>query len=111
MAKNKTKSDATKKPAPKPVSTPAPKKAEPVARPAKSSASMDKPSKKSALRESILARKAAIKPITFSLDEVRAIAKTNAVKATDAAAKSARPVPRSRRPRPPSWTGRSSRAT
>ena len=37
---------------------------------------MEKPSKKSALRDSILARKAATKPIAFSLDEVRAIAKT-----------------------------------
>ena len=36
---------------------------------------------KSALRESILARKAATKPIAFSLDEARAIAKTNAAKA------------------------------
>jgi len=39
-----------------------------------------KPSKKSALRESILARKSASKPIAFSLDEVRAIAKTNTAK-------------------------------
>ncbi len=36
----------------------------------------EKPSKKNALRESILARKAALKPIAFSLEEVRAIAKT-----------------------------------
>ena len=48
---------------------------------------MAKPSKKSALRESILARKAATKPIAFSLDEVRAIAKTNAAKASEAPAK------------------------
>jgi RNA polymerase-binding transcription factor DksA len=48
---------------------------------------MEKPSKKSALRESILARKAATKPIAFSLDEVRAIAETNASKAAETAAK------------------------
>ncbi|MBI5690246.1 MAG: TraR/DksA C4-type zinc finger protein [Verrucomicrobia bacterium] len=37
---------------------------------------MDKPSKKTALRDSILKRKSASKPIAFSLDEVRAIAQT-----------------------------------
>ena len=37
---------------------------------------MEKPSKKNALRDSILKRKAATKPIAFTLDEVRAIAKT-----------------------------------
>ena len=37
---------------------------------------MEKPSKKNALRDSILKRKAPAKPIAFSLDEVRAIAKT-----------------------------------
>ncbi|MDP3069051.1 MAG: TraR/DksA C4-type zinc finger protein [Opitutaceae bacterium] len=37
---------------------------------------MEKPSKKTALRDSILKRKTATKPIAFSLDEVRAIAKT-----------------------------------
>ena len=37
---------------------------------------MEKPSKKNALRASILKRKAALKPIAFSLDEVRAIAQT-----------------------------------
>ena len=42
---------------------------------------MEKPSKKSALRDSILARKAATKPIALSLDEVRAIAKTVTAKA------------------------------
>jgi len=36
----------------------------------------EKPSKKNALRESILARKAALKPIAFTLEEVRAIAQT-----------------------------------
>jgi len=76
------------KPAPKPVAKPAPKKAAPApVRPAavkaaphgkaaKSSPIMEKPSKKNALRDSILKRKAASKPIAFSLDEVRAIAKT-----------------------------------
>ncbi len=98
MAKNKTKTTAAK---PKPKAKPATKKAAPP--PAKPvvvrSATMEKPSsKKTALRESILARKAAIKPITFSLDEVRAIAKTNAAKApeaskTKAPAKPAAPKP------------------
>ena len=46
---------------------------------------MEKPSKTSALRDSILARKAAIKPIAFSLDEVRAIAKTVSAKAESVA--------------------------
>jgi RNA polymerase-binding transcription factor DksA len=45
-------------------------------KPVKSSPPMEKPSKKTALRDSILKRKAASKPIAFSLDEVRAIAKT-----------------------------------
>ncbi|HXQ82099.1 MAG TPA: TraR/DksA C4-type zinc finger protein [Opitutaceae bacterium] len=48
---------------------------------------MEKPSKKSALRDSILARKAATKPIALSLDEVRAIAKSVSAKA-EAASKS-----------------------
>ncbi|HVW20143.1 MAG TPA: TraR/DksA C4-type zinc finger protein [Opitutaceae bacterium] len=52
---------------------------------------MEKPSKKSALRDSILARKAATKPITFSLDEVRAIAKTNAARAAEAPGKAPKP--------------------
>ena len=43
---------------------------------AKNSPIMEKPSKKNALRDSILKRKAASKPIAFSLDEVRAIAQT-----------------------------------
>jgi RNA polymerase-binding transcription factor DksA len=50
---------------------------------------MEKPSKKTALRDSILARKAATKPIAFSLDEVRAIAKTVTAKA-ESTAKSAK---------------------
>jgi RNA polymerase-binding transcription factor DksA len=41
---------------------------------------MEKPSKKNALRDSILKRKATAKPIAFSLDEVRAIAKTTVEK-------------------------------
>ncbi len=85
MAKNDKKSAKTKaakpvlkkapltpikgKAAPEPQSAPA-KKSE------KSSPPMEKPSKKNALRDSILKRKAATKPIAFSLDEVRAIAKT-----------------------------------
>jgi RNA polymerase-binding transcription factor DksA len=91
MAKNKTKTTAAK---PKPQAKPAPKKAAPPPpKAAARSATMEKPSsKKSALRESILARKAAIKPITFSLDEVRAIAKTNAAKAPEAASKAKTPA-------------------
>lgn len=44
---------------------------------------MEKPSKKSALRDSILKRKTAHKPIAFSLDEARAIAQTVAPKPED----------------------------
>ncbi|HEX2854114.1 MAG TPA: TraR/DksA C4-type zinc finger protein [Opitutaceae bacterium] len=51
---------------------------------------MEKPSKKSALRDSILKRKAATKPIAFSLDEVRAIAKTVASKTNVPFAKDAK---------------------
>ena len=82
MAKHK-KSTAKKtvaKPAPKKISRPAvkaaPAKPSPKAAPAKSSPTMEKSSKKSALRASIMKRKAPAKPIAFSLDEVRAIAKT-----------------------------------
>jgi RNA polymerase-binding transcription factor DksA len=85
---------APKKPAPKPApkkaapapARPAPAPAKAPAKPApaaksapapdKKSPTMEKPSKKTALRDSILKRKAAAKPIAFSLDEVRAIAKT-----------------------------------
>ena len=83
MAKNK-KSPA-KKPAPKsapkkarpaPAKTAAVKAPAPNGKAAKSSPTMEKPSKKTALRDSILKRKAASKPIAFSLDEVRAIAQT-----------------------------------
>jgi RNA polymerase-binding transcription factor DksA len=64
-----------KKAQPAPV-RPVAVKAAPNGKPAKSSPPMEKPSKKTALRDSILKRKAASKPIAFSLDEVRAIAKT-----------------------------------
>jgi RNA polymerase-binding transcription factor DksA len=84
MAKNKKsppKKPAPKSP-PKPV-RPAPAKTAAVKTPptkaapvTKSSSTMEKPSKKTALRDSILKRKAASKPIAFSLDEVRAIAQT-----------------------------------
>ena len=62
-------------PVPAPVRASAPKAA-PAAKPVKVSPPMEKPSKKTALRDSILKRKAPAKPIAFSLDEVRAIAKT-----------------------------------
>lgn len=78
---------APAKPAPvKPVAKPAAGKAA-VAKPAggasaKQSNIMEKPSKKTALRDSILKRKSASKPIAFSLDEVRAIAQTVTSKTT-----------------------------
>jgi len=87
----KKKQSPAKKPVVKPVLKKAPPapikgKAAHPAPPAKSAATvksvkqspptMEKPSKKSALRDKLLKRKAAIKPIAFSLDEVRAIAKT-----------------------------------
>jgi len=74
--KKSPRSDAQKAPVPKaaPPAPPAPGK-----RP-----TMEKPSKKSALRDSILARKAATKPIALSLDEVRAIAKSVSAKAESA---------------------------
>ena len=95
MAKKPTKPAApVKKAQPKPVAKPTraeptrvaevkPKAkvvAPPIVVPMTKAAPMEKPSKKNALRESILARKAATKPIAFSLDEVRAIAKTVAAK-------------------------------
>lgn len=59
-----------------------------------SSPTMEKPSKKNALRDSILKRKSAGKPIAFSLDEVRAIAQTVSNKtATATPSKSAKAVP------------------
>jgi RNA polymerase-binding transcription factor DksA len=67
------RTDAKKAPTPKVAPhAPAPQGKRPT---------MEKPSKKTALRDSILARKAATKPIAFSLDEVRAIAKTVSAKA------------------------------
>jgi len=63
----------------------------PAAEPASKRPTMEKPSKKSALRDSILARKAPKKPIAFSLDEVRAIAKTVTAKA-ESTAKTAKVV-------------------
>jgi RNA polymerase-binding transcription factor DksA len=77
---------ARKKPSPTPVRPAAVKAARPNGKPspsgkaAQSSPPMEKPSKKNALRDSILKRKVATKPIAFSLDEVRAIAKTVASK-------------------------------
>jgi RNA polymerase-binding transcription factor DksA len=82
------------KPSPKPAPAPA-KKSAPV-KPAptvkRTTESMEKPTKKTALRDSILKRKAPAKPIAFSLDEVRAIAKTVVAKAstTTTAAKPAK---------------------
>jgi len=77
-------------PAPEPAAAPtaaapaAPRPAPKVpALPAAKNSTMEKPSKKTALRDSILARKSALKPIAFSLDEVRAIAQTNAAKAPE----------------------------
>jgi RNA polymerase-binding transcription factor DksA len=65
------------------------KATQPKAAPAPTAAgkrpTMEKPSKKTALRDSILARKTATKPIAFSLDEVRAIAKTVTAKAESTA--------------------------
>jgi RNA polymerase-binding transcription factor DksA len=58
------------------ASKPAAAKPTPAGKPAKSSPTMEKPSKKTALRDKLLKRKVAAKPIAFSLDEVRAIAKT-----------------------------------
>ncbi len=82
------KAKAKSKPAPPrkpkaPVPAPAPAKApqKPARASAKKSTIMEKPSKKNALRDSILKRKASSKPIAFSLDEVRAIAKTTVEKA------------------------------
>jgi RNA polymerase-binding transcription factor DksA len=69
--------ESKKEPAPKPEV----KGAAPVPVAAPKRPAVEKPSKKSALRDSILARKAAMKPIAFSLDEVRAIAKTVSAKA------------------------------
>ncbi len=91
MAKTKPKKPAKKK-TPPPAkaarkSAPAPvKKAAPAPAAKRSPAIMEKPTKKTALRASILKRKVASKPIAFSLDEVRAIAKTVVPKAGKTAA-------------------------
>jgi RNA polymerase-binding transcription factor DksA len=92
---DKTKKSNTPK---KKVSKPDAKKAVPAPKPAPAAPAasgkrppMEKPSKKTALRDSILARKAPKKPIAFSLDEVRAIAKTVTAKA-ESTAKSAKVV-------------------
>jgi len=73
VARTKPKESPPAKPAPAAASAPAPTK----------NSTMEKPSKKTALRDSILARKSALKPIAFSLDEVRAIAQVNAAKAPE----------------------------
>ena len=103
-AKNKSKPTAKKpaakpaKAAPKSSKTPAKKTApasKPAVAPAKASPStMAKPSKKTALRDSILKHKAPAKPIAFSLDEVRAIAKTVTTKTAAAEAKNAKAAPK-----------------
>lgn len=86
------KAKIVKKPLPKSTKTapkPAPasaKKSVPVKKPVPvvkvAPAPMEKAASKNALRQSILKRKATAKPITFSLDEVRAIAKTVVSKST-----------------------------
>jgi RNA polymerase-binding transcription factor DksA len=81
--KPSNKEPAPKAPAKAPAAAPAPAGKKPL---------VEKPSKKSALRDSILARKAATKPIAFSLDEVRAIAKTVAAKAESTAKATKAPV-------------------
>jgi RNA polymerase-binding transcription factor DksA len=85
MAKKKTSPAPKKAAVSKPASAAAPAKG-PVKAQAKAPAAAEKPSKKSALRQSILARKTAAKPIALSLAEVRAIAKTNSAKTTATAA-------------------------
>jgi RNA polymerase-binding transcription factor DksA len=80
---------ATKKIPSPPKKSAAPKPAAAVTS-SKSAPAVDKPSKRSALRQSILARKTAAKPITFSFAEVRAIAKTNSAKTAAAATAAAK---------------------
>jgi RNA polymerase-binding transcription factor DksA len=74
-AKKHAPKPAAKKPAPRPAK-PEARKPAPASHSVTRSQTMDKPSKKSALRDSILKRKTASKPIAFSLDEARAIAQT-----------------------------------
>lgn len=88
-AKKPAPKPAAKKPAPRPAK-PEPKKAEPAKPATTRSQAMEKPSKKSALRDSILKRKTASKPIAFSLDEARAIAQTVASKTESPFPKSAK---------------------
>jgi RNA polymerase-binding transcription factor DksA len=85
----KTKPSKKKLPGTETRKAPPPKAAAPAPSVPSKRPTMEKPSKKTALRDSILARKAAIKPIAFSLDEVRAIAKTVTAKA-ESTAKSAK---------------------
>jgi RNA polymerase-binding transcription factor DksA len=85
----KTKPSKKKLPRAETRKAPPPKAAAPAPSAPGKRPTMEKPSKKTALRDSILARKAAIKPIAFSLDEVRAIAKTVTAKA-ESTAKSAK---------------------
>jgi RNA polymerase-binding transcription factor DksA len=75
-AKKTAPAPARKKVRPAPAAPVGAKATRPAEKPAVSSPAMEKPSKKNALRDSILKRKVASKPIAFSLDEVRAIAKT-----------------------------------
>jgi len=85
----KSKTNKKKQPQAEPRKAPPPKAAAPAPAVQGKRPTMEKPSKKTALRDSILARKAATKPIAFSLDEVRAIAKTVTAKA-ESTAKSAK---------------------
>ena len=73
------------------ITTPVGKPVLPNGKTAKSSPIMEKPSKKTALRDSILKRKTASKPIAFSLEEVRAIAQTVASKTPTTAPFPAKP--------------------
>jgi RNA polymerase-binding transcription factor DksA len=83
-AKAKAAKPTLKKMPPAPIKAKVAPAAKPAAaeKPENSSPSMEKPSKKNALRDKLLKRKAATKPIAFSLDEVRAIAKTVTSKTT-----------------------------
>ena len=105
MAKSTKKPIAKKSPAKKPAAPaakPAPKKSsasapKATAKPAPAACkaaptTMEKPSKKTALRDNILKlkQKAPAKPIAFSLDEVRAIAKTVTTKTAAPFAKGAK---------------------
>ncbi len=109
MAKSNNKPIAKKAPAKKPAAPAAksaPKKSSaghsaPVSKPAPAAAkaapsTMEKPSKKTALRDNILKlkQKAPAKPIAFSLDEVRAIAKTVTSKTAAPFGKGAKTAPK-----------------